>query len=189
MGKRADTNKITYDLTGAYGVGYTAQGQKFLFDIEDYEKIKDYGWYFDQGYVAARVKGTNKKIKIHQVIMGKPTKGRHIDHIRDTAEGLDRKADNRKENLRFVTPAQNNRNRGMMSNNTSGHTGVYKEKKKQKWKAMVKKNGKSKSKTFPLDKYTEACKWQEKTVKKLHGKYAYVNCNIPPQTQQAEPGV
>lgn len=107
--------------------------------------------------------------------------GKQIDHIRGTAECTDRKADNRKENLRFVTPAQNNYNKGLRFNNTSGHIVVY-FRQNERWKVEVRKNGKSKTKIFPLDKYAEACMWQEKTAKKMHGKYA----NIPPQTQQAE---
>lgn len=183
------TNKITYDLNGAYGVGYTHKGEKFLFDVEDYEKIKDYGWYFDEGYVAARVKGTNKKVKIHQVIMGKAHKGRLIDHIRDTAEGLDKKADNRKSNLRFVTPSQNSMNRKRSSNNTSGHTGVQWDKKRQRWRARVRKGKNDVQKRFPEDQFDKACQWRDKTAKRLFGKYAYVNCNIPPQIPQAEPGL
>ena len=37
-------NKITsnvYDLSGEYGIGYTAKGEKFLFDKDDFEKIKN----------------------------------------------------------------------------------------------------------------------------------------------------
>ena len=38
----------TYDLSGEYGIGYTTKGEKFLFDLEDYEKIKDYCWCVDK---------------------------------------------------------------------------------------------------------------------------------------------
>lgn len=31
-----------YDLTGEYGIGYTNQGVEFYFDLEDYDKIKEY---------------------------------------------------------------------------------------------------------------------------------------------------
>ena len=39
------TNK--YDLSGEYGIGYDSNGQKFYFDLEDYDKIKNYCWYED----------------------------------------------------------------------------------------------------------------------------------------------
>lgn len=182
---------IAYDLNGAYGVGYTHKGEKFLFDKEDFDKIAGYRWCLDKnGYVVAfaRESRCRKIIRLHHVIMGKPPRGRQVDHIRSTEECPDRKADNRKENLRFVTPAQNSRNRGLNSNNTSGHTGVCLTRDKR-WRAQIRKNGKSKSKTFPYGQFREACLWQEKTAKKMFGKYAYENCNIPPQTQQAEPGL
>lgn len=35
-----------YNLTGEYGIGYTSNTNKeFYFDIEDYDKIKNYCWY------------------------------------------------------------------------------------------------------------------------------------------------
>lgn len=184
-------NGVTYDLNGAYGVGYTHKGEKFLFDKEDFDKIKNYRWHFDgKGYLVAKEKGpANKNVKIHQVIMGKAPKGKLIDHIRSTAECLNRKADNRKENLRFVTPAQNSMNRERRSDNASGHTGVRWEQKRQRWLARVRKGKMDVRKRFPYDQFREACLWQEKTAKKMFGKYAYVNCSIPPQIQQAEPGL
>ena len=184
-------NGVTYDLDGTYGVGYTAQGGKFLFDKEDFDKIVGYRWCFDKnGYVVAfaRESRHRKIIRLHHIIKGKPLKGKQIDHIRSTEECPNRKADNRKENLRLVTPAQNSYNRGPNSKNTSGHTGVYLTHDKR-WRVRVRKKGTSKSKIFPYDQFNEACQWQEKTAKKMHGKYAYVNCSIPPQTQQAEPGL
>lgn len=32
----------TYDLSGEYGIGYTEKGEEFYFDLEDYDKIKNY---------------------------------------------------------------------------------------------------------------------------------------------------
>src|SRR5574344_527323 len=41
----------TYDLSGEYGIGYTSKGEEFYFDLEDYDKIKDYCWCLnDQDY-------------------------------------------------------------------------------------------------------------------------------------------
>ncbi len=60
---------------------------------------------------------------LHHGIMGKPAKGRVTDHI--NGNGLD----NRKENLRFVTPTVNSQNKRKQSNNTYGYVGVRKAKK------------------------------------------------------------
>lgn len=54
-----------------------------------------------------------------------------IDHI-----NMDR-ADNKWANLRKATKKQNTENRTMVSNNTSGHMGVYWVKQCQKWSAKI----------------------------------------------------
>lgn len=55
-----------------------------------------------------------------------------IDHInRDPS-------DNRLENLRVCTRSENNRNRRTYSTNTSGHKGVWLDKKAHKWQVRVK---------------------------------------------------
>ena len=42
----------TYDLSGDYGIGYTEEGNEFSFDLEDYDKIKNYYWNIDnKGYI------------------------------------------------------------------------------------------------------------------------------------------
>ena len=49
-----DRNKKynTYDLSSDYGIGYTSKGEEFYFDIEDYNKIKDYCWHISgNGYL------------------------------------------------------------------------------------------------------------------------------------------
>ena len=58
----------------------------------------------------------------------------HINHVRD---------DNRIENLRCVTPQQNNQNRLVNCNNTSGVAGVYWFKAGKKWHASIRHNKKS----------------------------------------------
>jgi hypothetical protein len=67
-----------------------------------------------------------KALLMHRVIMtrviGCPLE-RHeqVDHW--NLNGLD----NRRENLRIATQSQNNANKGLLSNNTSGFKGVYKK--------------------------------------------------------------
>ena len=39
---KANKKYNSYDLSGEYGIGYTSKGKKFYFDLEDYDKIKDY---------------------------------------------------------------------------------------------------------------------------------------------------
>ncbi len=55
----------------------------------------------------------------------------HIDHINGD------RGDNRISNLRVVTSTENNRNKAINKNNTSGVTGVTWSKSRRKWIAQI----------------------------------------------------
>ena len=112
-----------YDLSGNFGIGYTRKNEKFYFDLEDYDKIKDYCWnYNSSGYVRSSNINSNKTIYLHVFIMKKPDY--MIDHINR------KKYDCRKENLRPCNFQQNSSNRSVNKNSFTGIIGVtpYKEK-------------------------------------------------------------
>lgn len=123
-------NKV--DLSGTYGIGWTSNTNKeFYFDLEDYDKIKDYCWFeyiTNDGYhvLCARDKHNNSHIKMHWLLVGK-----YYDHANRNP------LDNRKENLRLATNEENTQNRNKRSDNTSGIIGVSWDKKKQKWIARI----------------------------------------------------
>ena len=127
----------TYDLNGEYGVGWTFNtDNEFYFDLEDYEQIKDYCWFEDIAKdglhrLKTNIPKTGKNISMH-VLLGY----KNHDHI-DRNE-----LNNRKSNLRPCTPTENNYNRKIFSNNTSGYTGVSFNKRLQKWCARLYKNNK-----------------------------------------------
>jgi hypothetical protein len=60
-----------------------------------------------------------------------------IDHINHN------KLDNRIVNLRVVDIKENNKNKSIMKNNTSGHCGVVWHKKSSKWQSQIVINGKN----------------------------------------------
>ena len=78
-----------YDLTNEYGIGYTTNTNKpFYFDLEDYEKIKDYCWREnDKGYILTCVKDNH--IRMHKLFVNND----FVDHINHNLK------DNRKSNL------------------------------------------------------------------------------------------
>lgn len=124
-----------YDLSGDYGIGYTSNGKEFYFDLDDYNKIKDYTWYSDKdGYI---VSDTNEKhTKMHRLIMNAKD-GFDIDHI-----GMyNTRNDNRKSNLRECTRAENCRNKTTFSKNTSGCIGVMWDKRIKKWVVRITVDG------------------------------------------------
>ena len=151
-----------YDLTGEYGIGYTSKGEEFYFDLEDYDKIKDYCWYIDNGYV---VNGCN--IRLHRLITDCPD-----DNVVDHIHGKKSRNDNRKSNLRICTQQLNTVNKSMQSNNTSGVIGVYWEKSCNKWRAYINFNKKRKSLGCYND-FNDAVKAREEAEEKYFGEYAY----------------
>ena len=137
----------TYDLeTYEYGVGYTTKGEEFYFDKEDYQKIKEYTWYLDKdGYVITYEANTGKQIKFHRLIMN-ASEGMDIDHR------FHKVNDNRKSQLREVTRSQNNMNRGIRKDNASSVTGVSWHKARNKWRAYITINGKTKHLGYFINK-------------------------------------
>lgn len=151
-------------MSGDYGVGYCNNGAPFYFDKEDYGLIKNYCWCDNgRGYLVAGEIGNSKKLVLmHQLITGK----KYQDHKNTN------KHDNRKENLRDATRSQNNMNKGVQSNSTSGITGVRLDKRQQKWTAKIKIN----RKTISLGSYLskeDAVKARKEAEEKYFGEFAY----------------
>lgn len=103
-----------YEFHVEFGIGYTNNTNQygenfFLFDLEDFIKIKDYCWCFDKdGYVFTMSNG-NKNIKMHRLVMNCPD-DLEVDHMY-YENGKSSKNDNRKENLRICTHKENCGNR------------------------------------------------------------------------------
>lgn len=156
-----------YDLTGEYGIGKATNGEEFYFDKEDYDLIKEYTWSInDQGYVISNPLG--KHIRMHLIVMGRDgnNDGKDVDHINHNRK------DNRKENLRIIEHYQNITNCKTYSNNTSGRKGVYWDKSRNKWMALLTYN----QKTYHLgrfDNYEDAVLAREKAEKEIHGEYHF----------------
>jgi hypothetical protein len=128
-----------YNLSGDYGIGYTLKGEEFYFDLEDYEKIKDYCWRLDsQNYVVASGGFLGlRDVKMHRIIMD-AKEDQEIDH----AEWNNR--DNRKKYLRFATNLENGRNKKKTSRNKSGVVGVNWKKQEKSWISCISVDGEQK---------------------------------------------
>ena len=127
-----------YDLSGEYGICYFNNGGQFIFDLEDYDKIKDYTWSRRHEGYARCTRKENGKIKIYnvyRVIMNVDDSKLEVDHINGD------KWDNRKCNLRIVAHVDNMKNRKINKNNTSGYTGI-KQIPCGNWTARIRANGK-----------------------------------------------
>lgn len=121
-----------YVFTDDFGIGYTTKGEKFYFDKEDYDKIKDHCWYVESGgRVCARNRNGRTPIKMHRIILNVFDVKIEIDHIDHDQKN------NRKNNLRICTHQQNLRNRIVQKNNKTGFLGVYYRQDTKKYSAYI----------------------------------------------------
>ena len=159
----------TYDITSyEYGVGWTTNTNKeFYFDLEDYDKIKNYCWYeakSHKGYSALKthLPDTKKCIKMHQLLGYSG-----YDHENRNS------FDNRKENLRLCTAKENNRNQNRQWNNTSGFTGISWNKANSKWEVYIDVDGKRiKLGMFHVDDKNNAIVTRLRAEKEYFGEFA-----------------
>lgn len=164
-----NSRKNTYDLSGEYGIGYTHNTNvPFLFDLEDYDKIKNYCWREDKnikGYIVARditQPHKEKEVLLHRIIMNCP-KDKQVDHIFHNVR------DNRKKYLRIVTPGQNNYNRTPAEGKEV--SGIY-QTKNGKWNVYI---GFEKESIYlgVYDSKEEAIKIRKEAEKEYYKEYAY----------------
>lgn len=98
---------------------------EILVDHDIADDVCNRMWCEDSGgYAVANI--GRSVIRLHDYVMAKTHRskphGCFVDHINQD------KHDNRRTNLRFVTPTENSRNVPIRANNTSGITGVSKTK-------------------------------------------------------------
>jgi len=148
------------------------QGKFALIDDEDFERVSQYKWHASKSrYCWYARKGRTIVIKtksklMHNLIITTP-KGMQIDHI--NRNGLD----NRRKNLRIVTPSENRMN--LVSHcGSSKYKGVSWHTIDKRWRAYITKN----RKRYWLRTHKtqeEAARTYDKAAKELFGKYAYLN--------------
>jgi len=111
---------------------YHNEVARSIIDLEYIDVINNYKWRFQAGYVF-----NNKIGLLHRFIMN-PPEDMVIDHINRNP------LDNRRDNLRICTQQENQFNRSVQCNNTSGVTGVCFYKSNNKWIAYIKVDKKKK---------------------------------------------
>lgn len=147
-----------------------SQGKFAKVDDEDYERLMLRKWHWNiRGYAISSTY-INRKVGclyMHRVIMNTP-EGMQTDHINGD------KLDNRKENLRVCTSAENKANKGKQSNNTAGYKGVCWQKYAKKWQAQIKANGTLRYLGL-FDTAKEAARAYNEVAKEIHGEFARLN--------------
>ena len=151
-------------------------GQYAIVDPEDYERINKYKWNAYRGYssyyskrkIYNRKNGSERTVYMHRWIMNAP-KGMVVDHINHN--GLD----NRKENLRFATNAENSRYARKTKNKfCSDYKGIHYIKKVKRWRARITFEGKTRYVGQYRDEIS-AAKAYDRAAKKYFGEFACLN--------------
>lgn len=140
--------------------GTRGAGKSVFVDDEDYEVLVKHTWHSSKGCAATTIDG--KHVKMHRLI----TKFEHafIDHINGDP------LDNRKENLRPCTRAENTRNSKPWGDRK--YKGVFLNKKK--WKASINHNGKVHN-VCGFDTEKDAAIMYNYLAEQFFGEFAYLN--------------
>jgi hypothetical protein len=152
------------------------KGKFAIVDPENFEELNAHKWYaagcnnnFYAVRYAGRTNGKKKFISMHRQIMGGTPPGFIVDH--KDGDGLN----NRKENLRIATSAQNNCNcRKTFKKTTSKYKGVCYNKQRNKYRADIGHNSHRKF-LGHFDNEIDAAKAYDEAAKRLHGDFAKLN--------------
>lgn len=146
-------------------------GNSFLFDAEDYEKIAGMYCYvttLDDGHGYAMYRDRDGKIKqLSRLILELP-EGLFVDHV--NGDHLD----NRRSNLRAARVSDNSRNARIRNDNTSGFKGVSFFKRKERYRAYINFEKKQIHIGY-FDTPEEAARAYDTAARFLFGEFACVN--------------
>lgn len=149
------------------------KGKTALVDDEDYAELSKYSWHAIRNrhtWYARRGEwrdGNQHIIRMHRQILDAPP-NKDVDHI--NRNGLD----NRKENLRFCTNAQNQANKRPQTGASSKFKGVSLRKQTGKWQAYIKKNG-DQHYLGVFDDEEGAARAYNEAAEKMFGEFARLN--------------
>lgn len=144
---------------------FMKNGMSFIFDTEDEPVVRKYIWSVTTGYARTQIDG--KTVYLHKLLFGNPD-NTEVDHINGN------RLDNQRSNLRLANHAQNNQNKGLRRDSTTGYKGVCLIKSTGLYLAYINAYGKRYYLGNFQDKESAARAYDE-AAKKLHGEYAQTN--------------
>jgi hypothetical protein len=127
--RRLQRHPVTQPLDPSYKIIPLTKGKNALVDSSDHELLNAYNWYAaltSQGTFYAARRDGDRIVQMQNVILGTKADHRNWDTL-----------DNRRQNLRPCSHAQNGYNIPKKKNNKSGYVGVYWHKAASKWCATI----------------------------------------------------
>ncbi len=161
------------DQFGDYCKIPLTQGKFAKVDPEDYVWLSQFRWCckmnVENCYAVRNVQthGRSKRIYMHRLIRNTPD---HLVCDHENHDGLD----NRKRNCRNCTTAQNNANRRKCRTASSQYLGVSYNKRRRKWIAHIKDQGKERY-LGSYDIEADAARAYDRAAVAIHGPYAALN--------------
>ncbi|MCR1994507.1 AP2 domain-containing protein [Bacillus paralicheniformis] len=147
--------------------GKRGSGKFAIVDDEDFDYLSKYKWRLSTCGYAVRTGDSGAVVRMHREVMDTP-EGLVTDHINQN------KLDNRKENLRVCTVAQNNMNSKKPIRNGYRFKGVSRLKHSGDWSATISINGRA----VYIGRFNteeEAAKAYDFYAKEHYGEYASLN--------------
>lgn len=153
--------------------GEKGSGKFLLCDDADYDLLSQYTWHADVNrstvYAVTTYKdpetGHRVRRRAHRIL--RPDAAQ-VDHR--NGDGLD----NRRENLRPATRAENQRNRGHQRNSTTRYKGVSLHSSGTRYSAMIGHAGKTRYLSLHATPEAAASAYDD-AARELHGEYARTN--------------
>lgn len=140
-----------------------------LIEEKDFEIVGKHKWYARKGKNTYYATSTRcKTLHMHRLIMDVGDRLTHIDH--KNSNGLD----NRRDNLRLATCAQNNCNK-RANKGTSNFKGIHWNKSNKKWTAQITKPGLPTKHIGNFISEIDAALAYNKAAKEMHGEFAWLN--------------
>ncbi len=140
------------------------QGKYAMIDDEDYERVSQFKWCYANKYAATTRNGVT--FRMHRYLMTPCDSSLYVDHINNNT------LDNRRSNLRLVTPLQNTMNKQSHKNSCCKYKGVSRS--RARFKAQIFHSKKS---IFlgVFNSPEEAALAYNKKAIELYGEFAYLN--------------
>ena len=156
--KRRKSSAIIVD--GDVAFVELTQGLFATIDASDIDKVNSFVWCAAKNgrnvYAQSQCKknGKTKTVQMHRLLIECPD-GLHVDHIDRCG------INNKKNNLRISSVAENIRNSRISLNNSSGIKGVSWHKPLNKWRAQISENGKKKHLGYYNCKHAAAAAYKQ----------------------------